>query len=1166
MPTLPEQLDELLASSNISTELQGQLGMIIDAADLLGNMIANPPTEIDDLLTGLSNISVTNIQLPENVSTGFSGLSNIIPEDLGSVTGNIDELLSGFSSMTELDVLDDIQSYINCLQGVAALLNVDFSQFNISIGEESSTTTSSSGGTTSTDAGGGSGGTGAATTDPGGSSTTGDASADAWEASSSSEAEPPNAVKQIDDILGTFPQPFNAQNVVIFLRDIFKGIPRDNFKMRRLPIYDDMFALLNSISQFDGMSPNQLQTHAMNTITSVTTAMQREGLAPINSLTSLVSTIETDLDLNQIKTQMEQMVTALSDIETAVTGADISGIDPQINVVNNQLDLLLPNLQALLDGGIIDTTNQLCRQTTQIHRQMDIAMRRLQGMLQAPNINQQFSNIESIIQQNISDSGIQKLSDDVKNYLQQISQALLLLESTTVKEALGAVSDVLDTALDEFDNALLQVATQVSALFDEVDNALAQIDTAEFKQQVVDAIAQVQDALEDAINELFAPVRDAITDAVNAIGTTVDSFDPDQVANVLRSVIQQITDVLTDPAVMDAIDQIRNTLDTVTNQIQTVSFDPVVDEIIKGIDEIKETLQSIDPAELNDIIKGAIKTAIGVLPEDLEEPRTWLTSELDRLIDEGPKPLVEKVKQPVAQLTDQITGMSPEKLIGDSLSGPFQSLISELDAFTPSNLLNPINDGLDDIKNQIGDQINLEALMQPLESLFEQLLSQFDRFGPEQIIEPIENQISALIDDFMELLPEEVVFEVLDSIISGIQTAAGFVADVKNLLLKIQSMLADLADPQAQLNSWMQPVLTAVDNMPAIPNVETLLTNLNQTVDQLKQNALITAIENSLESLRSALNTAQPQTLLTNLTTAYQNVDRSAIESLADSPQKTALLNLLDRFNPMQAPFNRVFNQLQTTNSCLQTQLAELSSSFEHWDQRFFTQDNPFSKLQVSELNMQSVKDLLKEGIEQHAIQPISQLLSSIIGMFSVFDGPIDELVSFVNDIEEMLTELTEGPDSLGEIRDTLSALVDRFKNINLQFLTDELNEVFDAVKQKLEDVSPTALRQELETAIDETLDAINIDLLLPEEEVNQIDQIYQDLIDKLNGIDPSKLVIDAVTPEYDEKIQPILKSFDLVEPIDALIQRMDDLGDELNQALARTDDSYKNMLQAVPV
>ena len=80
------------------------------------------------------------------------------------------------------------------------------------------------------------------------------------------------------------------------------------------------------------------------------------------------------------------------------------------------------------------------------------------------------------------------------------------------------------------------------------------------------------------------------------------------------------------------------------------------------------------------------------------------------------------------------------------------------------------------------------------------------------------------------------------------------------------------------------------------------------------------------------------------------------------------------------------------------------------------------------------------------------------------------EVKKLVDDLDAKLGSLVTGPGSLGDIKDTIEALVDRLHQVNLDFLTTSLNELFADVRSKIEALDPANLAAALSADFDELL------------------------------------------------------------------------------------------------
>jgi hypothetical protein len=120
-------------------------------------------------------------------------------------------------------------------------------------------------------------------------------------------------------------------------------------------------------------------------------------------------------------------------------------------------------------------------------------------------------------------------------------------------------------------------------------------------------------------------------------------------------------------------------------------------------------------------------------------------------------------------------------------------------------------------------------------------------------------------------------------------------------------------------------------------------------------------------------------------------------------------------------------------------------------------------------------------------------------------------------------------------------------------------------VKGKLQAISPTALRALIEQAFNDALNLLDVEQLLPHDQVAALDATYQQIIDDLKAFDPKKLVTDVVQPVYDSTIPPLLKAFDVTALFKAVGDTLDALKGELQTELDKVNQHYKAMLAAVP-
>ena len=90
-----------------------------------------------------------------------------------------------------------------------------------------------------------------------------------------------------------------------------------------------------------------------------------------------------------------------------------------------------------------------------------------------------------------------------------------------------------------------------------------------------------------------------------------------------------------------------------------------------------------------------------MLPTDLKPVTDPLVDGLKELVEGGPVPLVKAIQGEPQKLLDQVKHFEPASLVGDELSEPWQALLVDLDDFRPSELLEPVHEQLDALKERL---------------------------------------------------------------------------------------------------------------------------------------------------------------------------------------------------------------------------------------------------------------------------------------------------------------------------------------------------------------------------------------------------------------------------------------------------------------------------------
>jgi AcrR family transcriptional regulator len=219
----------------------------------------------------------------------------------------------------------------------------------------------------------------------------------------------------------------------------------------------------------------------------------------------------------------------------------------------------------------------------------------------------------------------------------------------------------------------------------------------------------------------------------------------------------------------------------------------------------------------------------------------------------------------------------------------------------------------------------------------------------------------------------------------------------------------------------------------------------------------------------------------------------------------------------------------------------------------------------VSGATPRELRQSIREALEPQFIRPVEALFALVEPATEPVQALLSTIQGLVASLQEKMSGVLSGPDSLGAIRDALQELVARLRGFNLDFLRSSLEDVSSEVRAKLAAVDPARLREVVETAFEEMLATITMSQIFPPAEIAALDADYAQLVARLRTLDPETLVIEVIQPEFEKKLNPLLDAFDLTPPLTALIESLHSLDQELREEMKRVNQAYQDMRRAVP-
>ncbi|PYQ65873.1 MAG: hypothetical protein DMF53_04505, partial [Acidobacteria bacterium] len=968
----------------------------------------------------------------------------------------------------------------------------------------------------------------------------------------------PKPVQQLNLILDRFPQPFNVGSLIDWLYRLLKDLDLSDFHIAQVPILDDLRdPLVTLITWRDAMSTAELLGHLQDTLVLLENTIEASAGGVFTPIATALAAVGAQLPTAQLAQIADDLAAHLGTLRTAAVSGDLSAAVPAVAALNTRLDDYAA-IRLTVQGGLAPQFATLADRLATLDLDLDDEAGRLVSLLQPESL---LSFIPTPSESALAVPGLEDLESWLQTLVDWLHEVTDHLDVSAIQGPLNTVAGTLQQAVDALDGAQVAMTLQVQSLLGNVKQQLDVIDPAALLHEVQTAIDGFHTALANQLQGLFAPVRDAIAAAVTQIGEGLKAFNPADVVKALQDALGKLAGVLKSPEVLGAVNAIRDAIKGTADDLGKISFAPLADQVIAEIDKLTQSFQALDTSQLSTAEKVGLQVALAVLPSDLAPISDPLLARLGQAIAQGPLPLLQTLQQQPQLLLAQVQTFAPGTLLGNAISGPYKTLLKQMEAFKPSVLLQPVGAELEGLKARLQASADPGRLLAPLKPPFDSLLKAFDRLKPETVIAPLQTAIQGAIGAMVQALPVEETFAQLDAVLHAVERVTHAGTDTVAVLQRLLDLLNGLADPRAQMDAWIDAILTKIRSIDDAGPLQPALDAVGTALDGTTSAGLAARFDTA--ALEAALATLDPQARLVKVVQAYNGVPRARLTALPDSPEKTAILAALDRFNPVDPLFGAPYQKAAELRTALAAAHARLAALLPEWDGRYH-EAGPLTELRHLQATPENLRAWIGEALEEKAGRPIVAVLSLTAPLAQVLGTFVSKLQALVAALTAKLTALLQGPGSLGAIRDTIQALIGKLQNFNLDFLAQSLGGVFSDLRSKLEAIDPAALRQSIDAAFQGMLDTLKIDLLIPAVQIAKLDADYQVIVDGLQTFNPETLVKDA-QKKFDQEIVPLLKAFDPTEVMAALQDRLAKIGDDLRAEMARVNDAYQKLRQSIP-
>lgn len=1145
MASIFTDIEENVNENELLGQIDTQINQLTAADGEVNQFLKDLPEELQGLTGFLNGVTLPEIDLSDQLNRGLTEVTNLIPDDVTSITGSVAEGLDDFFGQLNIDLGSKMSSVLDAFKSIDDLKEIDFS-----FGASSTDTDNDS-------------------PPPAEARFVGRGMSSIARNVQNRNGQLQNNLAGLSAFLEQLSETLSVENLLQWILEGLQQFPRQRLPIRYFPIVDELVDKLSTVLAWKDMDEEALSLHLSTSISQLRLFLEQVFYEKgVNAMANGLEDVMAELDKDGLKTSTQNLINHLNNLSQNINNENLLATTSDIANLNQEadkLELVLAHINAhFLTERLEQVRNDLFYLEDKMQGQMFLFL----GTLHPPEDLSILSLAIEPANELFDQIGFTSLTEKITEIRLDFQALLNRFNLAGVKDELQDIINGAGGAVDEIKNLLLSVTVELSLVMNEIESRITELELEKITEFMQKGLTDFSDLIEEGVNQIFEPIRAILNDVLDTINGFLEDFNPAVLVEKLVELIQKLTDILGHPKFVKAIERVQEALDTVNQELADFEFKPVTNTVIDAIEAVGKALEVVAKIPLTDSLKDDLKNAINKIPTtpELQSAVDAINETLNDIVtkEDGPRAILTNIRDKPAELISIVEGYSPDKYIGENVSKPYQEFLTKMESFGPAELIAPIQLELNKVKEEVQNTIDPEKLMEPLEEPFNDLISLIDNFDPNKIIQPIQEKLTEGIKTITDNLPLEAtdeIFEAINNVVEKIEKGVQTGTALRDLLLAFQVRLGGLENAEEQVRTFAESIVEKLDTLESFNPISTAFEDLEIALDRTQAAPLQAAIHQPLELAISSLSDLNPKPFLLELVSAHSSFPMSKLEALSDSPEKAAILAFFERFDPMNIAISRPFNQLDTWLSDLNTIHEQSGQFFSTWDSTYHQDNSPFNDLRLVDTTIDNLKELLKNNVEQQLTNTLAPLFRIVDHFQNLFDTLLTELAALISDLEIRVLDFLSLSDDLEELRASIFSLVTALEAFDISFMADRIEEIFDVLSTKLETFRPSAIAQQVNITLEEVLNLLNLKELLG---TAALDDKYNQAIQTLRENDPDKLLTEQIQPEYD-KILVFLKQFDISEPMETFIGHIESLQEQLTEELNKIVESYGEMRDAVP-
>lgn len=920
----------------------------------------------------------------------------------------------------------------------------------------------------------------------------------------------------------------------------------------------------------------------------VTDMLQIFGYEPVQKLLDDIASLAENAFPEAAITDVSAIIDVLDgslDELSASTGAEFSVFRDRIYTtgthINNAIDTLQPVMGSLRRLTEIELLQPGALESFLREKLQDILDVRIN---ETQKIDDPFNALFDSIDEAIDAVDFNAVVDEIRGFFDQINSAIATIDLPNLSDLLGDQLQQLTQVIDDLQGGVNQLLSDIQQHFEQLagearelagqfghfdendefhfnfETDLQQVleqarqaiagnpedpDTSsvasyleDFRQTISSFIEQLNDLL-DPVNTSLTTVRDDAVNGVNTFRTFLEGLDIAALMNDLAARVEEIIDALL-----------------------PIDINDLTTPIIAEINDAEQSLSQINPDDLNDLLKEALKVALDVVIS----------------ID-----FTAEISDPLGELFD--TAKAETQGVIDQLQRRYEESLSVLDQLNPQQLLEVLFAAYDIIKQQT-DSLQITALLSPLDELHEQYLQQpLEALKPSTLLAPVSDAYQNSIGVLDEINGSEIIAplsEALESVKSEISNfdAAAPLNEIRNHIDAIRTRIentrpSDIMDPLITEFSRLESELDRFSPSVLLGPVADLATPLLGVLEDIQQEA-VDALHEVYQGPLAALDALDPdrftEQVQGQLTAAITTLDSLGIDqrinqlkgkhfdlraNIGEDQRKLDLVVLVDIQNSL-GEISQTYTALKTTLVNIRDGLdfSGLRSLYDEVLEKLESLLPPYAR---QALDAETFRRLMRLADPTRFLEELDTRFQAL--RERVIPLSPEDIAAELDETYDTLLGQVENLDP-GPAIDDIIAQMEQLKGVveslRIDFLADDIDRVMNDFRSVMNGFNVARLYPPLDSLHNEI--KVIVGETLPSAIFAELDTTSAGIRSLVDDMDPRVLLGDPLELAW-ELVQGLLDGVDFGVVLAPLVEKIDELEADFALALQDTENAFDAML-----